>query len=90
MPLRPPDTRLGEGGPAPPGTSKTDLVIAEKRAYGRSVGRSKGIRMEEQLGTSSTASRAKLAFGLGLGALAAFVLGLIFATENDENVWTGS
>jgi len=43
--------------------------------------------MAEELGTSSTASRANLTFGLGLGALAAFALGWIFASENDENGW---
>jgi hypothetical protein len=42
--------------------------------------------MAEGVGTT-TASRANLAFGLGIGALAAFVLGWFFAGENDENGW---
>lgn len=43
--------------------------------------------MAEEIGTNPTASRANLAFGLGIGALVAFVLGWFFAGDNDENGW---
>lgn len=71
MPLRPPDARLGKAAPRPLGTSTTDLVIAKKRAYGRSVGRARGMGMAEQLGGRALA-------GLVIGALL-FLLFLGFA-----------